>query len=42
MFAGITVTGSEPELLAWLLGRSDGLGLGREPAGPLPVIPAIY
>jgi maleylpyruvate isomerase len=40
--AGITVTGSEPELLAWLLGRSDGRGLGREPDGPLPAIPAIY
>ena len=38
----ITVTGSEPELLAWLLGRSDGHGLGREPDGPLPAIPAIY
>jgi maleylpyruvate isomerase len=41
-FADITVTGSEPELLAWLLGRSDGRGLGREPDGPLPAIPAIY
>lgn len=40
--ADITVTGSEPELLAWLLGRSDGRGLGREPDGPLPAIPAIY
>jgi maleylpyruvate isomerase len=40
--ADITVTGSEPELLAWLLGRADGRGLGREPDGPLPAIPAIY
>jgi maleylpyruvate isomerase len=40
--ADVTVTGSEPELLAWLLGRSDGRGLGREPDGPLPAIPAIY
>jgi len=38
----ITVTGSEPELLAWLLGRADGRGLGREPDGPLPAIPASY
>ena len=40
--ADITVTGSEPDLLAWLLGRADGRGLGREPEGPLPAIPAIY
>jgi maleylpyruvate isomerase len=40
--ADITVTGSGPELLAWLLGRSDGRGLGREPDGPLPTVPAIY
>jgi maleylpyruvate isomerase len=40
--ADITVTGSEPELLAWLLGRADGRGLGREPDGPLPAVPAIY
>jgi maleylpyruvate isomerase len=40
--ADITVTGSEPELLAWLLGRADGRGLGREPEGPLPAVPAIY
>jgi maleylpyruvate isomerase len=40
--ADMTVTGSEPELLAWLLGRSDGRNLGREPDGPLPAIPAIY
>jgi maleylpyruvate isomerase len=40
--ADVTVTGSEPELLAWLLGRADGRGLGREPDGPLPAIPAIY
>ena len=40
--AVITVTGSDPELLAWLLGRADGRRLGREPDGPLPAIPAIY
>jgi maleylpyruvate isomerase len=40
--ADMTVTGFGPELLAWLLGRSDGRDLGREPDGPLPAIPAIY
>ena len=40
--AGITVRGPEPELLAWLLGRSDGRALGREPDGPLPGVPAVY
>jgi len=36
------VTGPEHELLAWLLGRSAGPRLDREPAGPLPDVPAIY
>ena len=40
--ANITVTGSGPELLAWLLGRADGRRIGREPDGPLPALPAIY
>ncbi|MFY9929451.1 MAG: maleylpyruvate isomerase family mycothiol-dependent enzyme [Streptosporangiaceae bacterium] len=39
--AGITVSGPEPELLAWLLGRSGGRALGREPDGPLPNVLAI-
>jgi maleylpyruvate isomerase len=30
------------ELLAWLLGRSDGGGLAREASVPLPAVPAIY
>jgi maleylpyruvate isomerase len=33
------ITGTGPELLAWLLGRSDGLGLVADPAGPLPPVP---
>jgi hypothetical protein len=40
--ADTTVTGSEPELLAWLLGRAGGRSLRREPDGPLPANPAIY
>jgi maleylpyruvate isomerase len=38
----MTVSGAEAELLAWLLGRSDGRSLGREPEGALPAISAIY
>jgi len=30
------------ELLAWLLGRSDGGRLAQEPNVPLPAVPAIY
>lgn len=33
------ITGKGPELLAWLLGRSDGLGLVADPQGPLPEVP---
>jgi maleylpyruvate isomerase len=40
--ADLTVSGAEAELLAWLLGRSDGRSLGREPDGALPAVPAIY
>jgi maleylpyruvate isomerase len=40
--AGVIVSGPEHELLAWLLGRSDGRSLSREPDGSLPAIPAIY
>jgi len=36
------VNGTEAELLAWLLGRSDGAGLDRDTAGPLPPVPSIY
>lgn len=33
------ITGTGPELLAWLLGRSTGAGLTADPDGPLPAIP---
>lgn len=36
------IAGPDGELLAWLLGRSDGSLLAREPAGRLPAVPAIY
>jgi maleylpyruvate isomerase len=37
-----TVSGPDAALLAWLLGRSGGAGLGLDPEGPLPEVPAIY
>jgi maleylpyruvate isomerase len=36
------INGTEAELMAWLLGRSDGAGLDRDKPGPLPPIPSIY
>jgi maleylpyruvate isomerase len=36
------VRGTEAEMLAWLLGRSDGAGLIKDDAGPLPKVPSIY
>ncbi len=36
------VSGTAAELLAWLLGRSDGAGLDRDKPGPLPFVPSIY
>jgi maleylpyruvate isomerase len=36
------IAGPDCELLAWLLGRSGGSTLTREPPGALPVVPAIY
>jgi maleylpyruvate isomerase len=36
------LTGTEAELLAWLLGRSDGTGLDRDKPGPLPPVPSVY
>jgi maleylpyruvate isomerase len=33
------ITGNGAELLAWLLGRSDGSGLVADPGGPLPAVP---
>jgi len=38
----VTVHGPAAELLGWLLGRSPGDGLARDPAGPLPAVPAVY
>jgi maleylpyruvate isomerase len=35
-----TVTGPVRSLLAWLAGRSSGVGLTAEPPGPLPALPA--
>ena len=34
------VSGPEPALLAWLIGRSAGDGLDVEPDGPLPAVPS--
>lgn len=39
---GRQISGTEAELLAWLLGRSAGAGLARDKPGPLPAIPSIY
>jgi maleylpyruvate isomerase len=33
------ITGKGPELLAWLIGRSEGLDLVADPPGPLPPVP---
>lgn len=38
----VPISGTEAELLAWLLGRSDGAGLARDGTGVLPPIPGIY
>jgi len=37
--AELSITGTGYDLLAWLLGRSDGSDLSPDPAGPLPEIP---
>ena len=36
------INGTEAELMAWLLGRSDGTGLDRDKPGPLPPVPSVY
>jgi maleylpyruvate isomerase len=36
------INGTEAELTAWLLGRSDGTDLHRDKPGPLPPVPSIY
>lgn len=36
------ISGTEADLLAWLMGRSDGETLTRDKPGPLPAAPGIY
>ena len=38
----VQISGPEADLLAWLLGRSDGAHLSRDRPGPLPPVPSIY
>ena len=38
----VQISGPEADLLAWLLGRSDGAHLSRDRPGPLPLVPSIY
>ena len=38
----VQISGPEADLLAWLLGRSDGAHLSRDRPGPLPPVPTIY
>jgi maleylpyruvate isomerase len=40
--ADLQISGTETELLAWLLGRSDGTGLARDDPGPLTPVPSLY
>jgi maleylpyruvate isomerase len=39
--APLTVTGPTRQVLAWLIGRSDGADLVADPAGPLPPLPSL-
>jgi maleylpyruvate isomerase len=39
---GRLACGTEAELLAWLLGRSDGAALARDDHDPLPGVPSVY
>ena len=36
------LSGSEADILAWLMGRSDGATLVRDAPGKLPAAPSIY
>jgi hypothetical protein len=36
------ISGTEADLLAWLMGRSDGEGLTRDKPGQLPAAPSMY
>ena len=38
----VQVSGTQADLLAWLLGRSDATRLTRDRPGPLPPVPSIY
>jgi maleylpyruvate isomerase len=38
----VTVGGSERELLAWVLGRSNGGNLSARPEVSFPILPSIY
>jgi maleylpyruvate isomerase len=38
----VRISGTEADLLAWALGRTDGAQLGRDKPGPLPPVPSIY
>jgi len=38
----VQISGAEADLLAWLLGRSDGALLNWDRPGPLPPVPTIY
>ena len=38
----VQISGPEADLLAWLLGRSDGALLNWDRPGPLPPVPTIY
>jgi maleylpyruvate isomerase len=39
--APLKITGPTRQVLAWLIGRSDGADLVADPAGPLPALPSI-
>jgi maleylpyruvate isomerase len=36
------ISGTEADILAWLMGRSDGGTLTRDKPGKLPAAPSIY
>lgn len=36
------ISGTEADILFWLMGRSDGATLAGDTAGPLPAVPSIY
>ena len=40
--ASTHISGPEADILAWLMGRSDGAALTRDTTAPLPAVPSIY